>query len=40
VWGRRKMDTGFWLENHRERENLEVTVVDGRILLKYFKNGN
>jgi hypothetical protein len=33
------MHTGFWLENHSERDNLEDTVV-GRIILKYFKNGN
>jgi hypothetical protein len=38
--GRREMDTGFWWENHRERDNLEDTVVVGRIILKYFKNGN
>ena len=40
VWGRREMHTGFWLENHKERDNLEDTVVVGRIILKYNKNGN
>ena len=32
----------YWvlMENHRERDNLEDTVVVGRIILKYFKNGN
>jgi len=31
------MDTGFWWGNHRERDNLEDTVVVWRIILKYTK---
>jgi len=34
------MHAGFWLETHREIDNLEETVVVGRIILKYNKNGN
>jgi hypothetical protein len=36
MWCRREMDTGLWWGNHRERDNLEDTVVVGRIILKYI----
>jgi len=34
----RKMHTGFEWENHKVRDNLEDTVVAGRIILRYLKN--
>ena len=30
------MCTGFWLGNLRERDNLEDTGIDGRILLRWI----
>jgi len=40
-WGRGEVYTGFWWGNVREREHLEDTVVDGRIILRWiFKKWN
>jgi hypothetical protein len=33
----REMHTGFEWENHKERDNLQDTVVAGRIILRYLK---
>jgi hypothetical protein len=32
--GERKVHTGFWCGNLRERDNLEDPSIDGRIILK------
>lgn len=29
------MDTGFWWENLEKGEHLEVSVIDGKIILKW-----
>jgi hypothetical protein len=34
--GRRRVYIGFWWENLRERNHLEDTGVDGRIILKWI----
>ena len=34
VWGTAEMYTGFWLGNLRERDHLENSGVDGRIILR------
>ena len=37
--GRGEVDTGFWWGNMRERDHLEDTGVDNRVILKcIFKN--
>jgi len=35
--GRREAYTGFWWENLRERDHLEETGVDGRVLRWIFR---
>jgi hypothetical protein len=37
VWGRKEVHAGFWWGNLRERDHLEDTGVDGRIILKIFR---
>ena len=32
--GNRRSHTGFWWENFRERDQLEILGVDGRIIIK------
>ena len=40
VWGRGEVYAGFWWGNTNEREHLEDTGVDVRIILKWiFKRG-
>jgi hypothetical protein len=34
--GRREMYTGFWYENLRERDHLEESRVDGKIILRWI----
>jgi len=34
IWGRREMQTGFWLGKMQERDHLEDLGVDERIILK------
>jgi len=34
VWGRGEVYRGFWYGNLRERDHLEETGVDGKIILK------
>ena len=36
VWGRVEVYTGFLWENLRERDHLENTGVDGRIILRWI----
>jgi len=36
VWGRVEMCTGFWWGNLRERDYLENSGVDGRIILRWI----
>jgi len=36
IWGRGKVNTGFWWGNLRERDQLEDKGVDGRIILRWF----
>jgi hypothetical protein len=36
VWGRREVHTGFWCRNRRERDHLDDSGVNGRIILKCF----
>jgi hypothetical protein len=39
VWGRGEVHTGFWWGNLREIEKLEVSGIDGRIILRsVFRN--
>ena len=33
-WGKGEAYTGFWWGNLRERDHLEVSAVDGRIILR------
>jgi hypothetical protein len=36
LWGREEVHTGFWWGNLRERDHLEDTGVDGRIILSWI----
>jgi hypothetical protein len=36
VWGRRKMHTGFWWGNLRERDHFEDPDIDGSVILKWI----
>jgi hypothetical protein len=36
-YGRKDVHTGFWWGDLSERGHLEDLVLDGRIILKYFK---
>jgi hypothetical protein len=35
VWARKERDTGFWWENLKEGDHLEVLVIDGKIIQKF-----
>ena len=35
TWGRREVHTEFWWEDPKERDNVEVLDVGGRIILKW-----
>ena len=37
LWGRRKMHTGLWWGNSKERGHWECVSVDGRILMTFKK---
>jgi hypothetical protein len=34
VWGRGEVHAGFWLGNLSERDHLEYSSIDGRIIVK------
>ena len=34
--GRGEVYTGFWWENLRERDHMEDTYIDGRIILRWI----
>jgi len=34
--GKRRMHTGFWWGNLKERDHLENPCVDGRVILKWI----
>jgi len=36
VWGREEVYTGFWWGNLRERDQLEETGIDGKIILRWI----
>ena len=36
VWGRTEVCSGFWWGNLRERNHLEDSGIDGRIILKWI----
>ena len=36
LWGRGEVHTGFWWENLRERDHLEVPGIDGRVILRWI----
>jgi len=36
VWGRGQVYRGFWWRNLRERDNLEVRGIDGRITVRWI----
>jgi len=38
VWGRREIHRAFWWTDMKERDDLEDTKVDERIILKWILN--
>jgi len=40
VWGRREVCTGFWWGNVWERDHLEDTGIDGRMILRWIFRKN
>jgi len=41
VWGRSEVHTGFWWGDLRQRNHLEDTGINGRIILRWiFKRWN